>query len=520
MFRSFLSRTQPIHPWRRGAAAGAALLFAVQPADASAASEAGVAGFAPCSGPGATIEPADAVEPALAGLLPYRFPIARVEGSAQEAAAVEGAPLYEMIDALGGLEGQTLRLSAGVTPPAPPRLDRTTSGSAMLCHVAARAAALLPGAADPSIDQRLELVTVMFNAGSYELDSVVYGMWEKFPGHETIGRDEVGLGAEPMNLTFHNLSQVRRATFDLSDVELRFAEGGGVFRYTPGTIELDLLGVRRMISAGLLVHRGGFASLNECLRRDASYDPPFCANLRTRIDATGELPDPASITDNAEPEYILMGSEPVSALFHYWRERYGLDVAEAYLDEVWNYVAANADAARLGPAACAGGTADIAVSARAVIECTAEANTAYRRTSLEFVQGDAEPHIRQLVFAIAHELSHHVLGHERRLAETGAQRSACAVRLGLEMEADVVGGLLYNQVYADEPQVGLRREDAVDGPSFDFFGAWSPFFDGYVGFYQSRDRRCGYITGPSRHILFDALILTTLYETPTTPPYP
>jgi hypothetical protein len=302
---------------------------------------------------------------------------------------------------------------------------------------------------------------------------------------------QLGLGRPDFDLLLDRLASGADKPLVTKKIVIRFRASGGTFQYNRGMMDIDPLGLQRLIVADFLQHQADFVDLPTCLTRQwpRPGDRIFCSNVLTRI----KLYDGRDAAILAPGATAPPGHAPVAAgTFADWRQRYGLTALEAYIDEAWNYVRA-------------GATATDGPQRESSSPVPAESSELTDR----FVYGErpAGNLKKQFTLILAHELSHHLLGHDLAAATPGGQAlDPCLARLGLEAQADVFGGLLYRLAGAEagdaaDGQTGRPAAGQPDAPPANAYATWSPYFDGYVGLFENREARCGYLSGQARHVL-------------------
>jgi hypothetical protein len=387
-------------------------------------------------------------------------------------AELPAAPLFSIADlilAIDGLQG-TATVKRGQPKAVCPKAVSARS-ERLRCELLGRAGELLTAAGSSAIPGKLDALDSWILAGRYDMGGRFYSLAEEYGGrHVEDIRKQLGLGS--IDFVQEAFKELDRARLKAPNSKVSFVSGGGSFTFAQGAITIDTLGIKRLIVADFLFVRKGFVRLSDCLARrwvDARAEV-FCNNVleRTRV---LEGMDKASFKP-AKPgvDLVIGPGGTVGDLIANWRDWYGLSYAEAYFDEAWSYLfALSREASALnGTGTCSGACAGDPAA---------------------YVGGAREALLRQMMFVIAHELSHQLLGHADKPTPSGGSEDRCELALSVETQADVFGVLLTRRVAP-----ALAGED---------YWTWGPFFDGYVALFESARSRCGYFSGQARHIMFE-----------------
>jgi hypothetical protein len=387
-----------------------------------------------------------------------------------ELPAARPSSIADVILGIDGLQGMAT-VKRGQPKAVCPKVASARS-ERLQCELLGRAAELLTAANSSAIPGKLDTLDSWILAGRYDMGARFHALAEDYGGrHADDIRKQLRLGS--IDFVQEAFEALDRARLKAPESKVSFVSGGGSFTFTQGAITIDTLGIKRLVVADFLFALKGFVRLSDCLSRrwvDARAEA-FCNNVLERTRALEGI-DKASFRP-AKPgiDLVIGPGGTVGDLVASWRDCYGLSYAEAYFDEAWSYLSALSREAmtRSGasrcPSACAGDPA-------------------------AYIGGARDALLRQMMFVIAHELSHQLLGHaDKPTASEGSQESRCERALSVETQADVFGALLTRRVVP-----ALADED---------YWTWGPFFDGYVALFESARSRCGYFSGQARHIMFE-----------------
>lgn len=384
--------------------------------------------------------------------------------------AAPPSSIADFILAIDGLQG-TATVKRGQPKAVCPKAASARS-ERLRCELLGRAGELLTAANSSAIPGKLDALDSWILAGRYDMGSRFHSLSEDYGGsHAEDIRKQLRLGS--IDFVQEAFKALDRARLKAPDSKVSFVSGGGSFTFAQGAITVDTLGIKRLIVADFLFARKGFVRLSDCLSRrwvDARAEV-FCNNVLERTRALEGM-DKASFKPAKPGVDLLIGpGGTVGDLVAAWRDWYGLSYAEAYFDEAWSYLSAlsREAASRSGVSRCSGACAGDPAA---------------------YVGGARDALLRQMMFVIAHELSHQLLGHADEPPPSAvSEEDRCAHALSVETQADVFGVLLTRRVVP-----ALAGED---------YWTWGPFFDGYVALFESARTRCGYFSGQARHIMFE-----------------
>jgi hypothetical protein len=354
----------------------------------------------------------------------------------------------------------------------------------LACGMLRDAAKLLDYARSPAFGPAASGVVSLMNAGRYDIAASIDATVERLvAGDEHEVREQLKLGAEAFERVKDSMSAFERSPMARTPIALSFAPGGGIFQSGEGIVQLDPVGIRRLVAADLLLARGPIVDMDRCASGRVTPGPTstFCANMRVRFRAeTGrELKATKAPAIWALPRFSL------TSLYADWRARFGPAAVEAYLDEVWSFAVQASS-----PEGAVGGVRP------------SEATRSY-------LNRPASDLVRQLRLVVGHELGHLLLRHVAGAAPSGPDdgEERCVASLQRETQADVLGALLLAGIDkdawrpADDDEVD--RAGGTDVP--EAFGRWSPFFDGYVGLFETNGMVCEYYTPAARQLLLYVL---------------
>jgi hypothetical protein len=303
-----------------------------------------------------------------------------------ELPAARPSSIADVILGIDGLQGMAT-VKRGQPKAVCPKVASARS-ERLQCELLGRAAELLTAANSSAIPGKLDTLDSWILAGRYDMGARFHALAEDYGGrHADDIRKQLRLGS--IDFVQEAFEALDRARLKAPESKVSFVSGGGSFTFTQGAITIDTLGIKRLVVADFLFALKGFVRLSDCLSRrwvDARAEA-FCNNVLERTRALEGI-DKASFRP-AKPgiDLVIGPGGTVGDLVASWRDCYGLSYAEAYFDEAWSYLSALSREAmtRSGasrcPGACAGDPA-------------------------AYIGGARDALLRQMMFVIAHELSH------------------------------------------------------------------------------------------------------------------